>query len=117
MTKKDNSIFLRHILESIEAIGDFSKGLTFEELCKNRLKRSAIVRELEIVGEATKNIDDQLKIKYKEIAWREIAGTRDMIVHKYFGVNLEIIWDIIKKDLPKLKKQISRILDSDSKSQ
>lgn len=109
MNIKSDSIFLEHILESIGAIEEFSQNVILEELYKNRLKKSAIVRELEIIGEASKNISNKLKEKYNEILWREITGTRDMIIHKYFGVDLEIIWYIIKKDLPKLKKQIIKV--------
>jgi uncharacterized protein with HEPN domain len=109
MKERDDMVFLEHILESIEAIKDFSTGLTLELLHKNRLKRSAIVRELEIIGEASKNISANLKKKYKEIPWRQIAGTRDLIAHRYFGVNLEIVWDIVKEDILKLEKQLLKI--------
>ncbi|MFC1682100.1 DUF86 domain-containing protein [Nanoarchaeota archaeon] len=107
---KDDLIFIKHILESINAIEEFSKDIDKKELKSNRLKQSAIVREIEIIGEATKNISDSLKDKYPEIPWREISGTRDKIIHNYFGVDLNIIWDIIKLNLPVLKKQLSNIL-------
>ena len=97
MKEKEDSIFIEHILESIDAIENFSKGSTLGLLHKNRLKRSAIVRELEIIGEASKNISSNLKKKHRDIPWKQIAGTRDLIAHRYFGVNLEIVWDIIKK--------------------
>ena len=80
-----------------------------EELNSNRLKQSAIVREIEIIGEAIKNISEETRNKHKEVAWKEIAGTRDKMIHHYFGVDLEIIWEIIKKDIPILKKQMLEI--------
>jgi len=103
MKEQEDYVFLEHILESIEAIENFSKNLTLEILHRNRLKRSAIVRELEIVGEASKNISQKLKENHKEIPWKKIIGTRDLIV------DLEIVFDIVKKELPKLKKQIEKI--------
>ena len=109
MNKKDDLVFIKHILESIEAIGEFSKGLSREELASSRLKQSAIVREIEIIGEAIKNVSTKLKNKNKDIEWKAIAGTRDKMIHHYFGVDLDIIFSIVKKEIPILKKQILRI--------
>ena len=109
MIKKDDSVFIQHILESIEAIEEFSKDLSLEELHKNRLKKSAIIREIEIIGEASKNISNDFTKKHPEIPWKNIIGTRDIMVHQYFGVNIEVVWKIITQDLPKLKKQILKI--------
>ena len=75
----------------------------------DRLKQSAIVREIEIIGEAVKNISENLKDKHREIEWKEIAGTRDKMIHHYFGVDLNIVWDIVKINLPDLKKKILKI--------
>ena len=108
MTIKNDSVFIEHILDSINAIENFSMNLNREELTSNRLKQSAIIREIEIIGEASKNISNSLKEKYKKIEWKKIAGTRDRIIHRYFNVNLDIVWDIINKDLLELKKQIEQ---------
>ena len=109
MSKKGDLIFIEHILESINAIEDFSKGLTKEKLISSRLKQSAIVREIEIIGEAVKNISKSLKEKHKEITWKEIAGTRDKMINHYFRVDLDIILGIIKHDIALLKNQILKI--------
>ena len=109
MTSKDDSAFIEHILESICAIETFSRDLSKEELISNRLKQSAIVREIEIIGEAVKNISENLKEKYLEVRWKDIVGTRDKMIHHYFGVDLDIVWEIIKRDLPILKKQMERV--------
>jgi uncharacterized protein with HEPN domain len=106
---KEDLIFIEHILDSINAIESFSRNLKKEELSSNRLKQSAIVREIEVIGEAVKNISENLKTKHKEVGWREIAGTRDKMIHHYFGVDLDIIWGIIDNDIPNLKEKISRI--------
>jgi len=106
---KEDLVFVEHILDSINAVESFSKDLKKEELSSNRLKQSAIVREIEIIGEAVKNISENLKNKYKDVGWKEIAGTRDKMIHHYFGVDLNIIWEIISKDFPKLKEKILKI--------
>ena len=106
---KDDLPFIEHILDSISAIEKFSKNLKKEKLMSNRLKQSAIVREIEIIGEAVKNISKNLKNKHREVEWKEIVGTRDKMIHHYFGVDLNIIWDIIKINLPDLKNKILKI--------
>ncbi len=109
MTEKDSKIFIEHILESIEAIEEFSKNINEKELHLNRLKRSAIVKEIEIIGEASKNISNKIKEKYPKIPWKEISGTRDIMAHRYFGIDITVVLKIIKNDIPKLKKQILEI--------
>ena len=106
---KDDLAFIEHILDSINAIEEFSKDMNKEKLMSNRLKQSAIVREIEIIGEAVKNISESLKDKHPEIEWREIVGTRDKMIHHYFGVDLNIIWNIVKINLPDLKDKTLKI--------
>lgn len=112
--KKDPKIFIKHILESISRIESFSRGLAKEDFLKDELKQSAIIRQLEVIGEATKNIPDSFRIKYLDIEWKKIAGTRDKLSHDYFGVDLNTVWDVIKEDLPTLKKEIEKILKDNS---
>lgn len=109
--KKDPLIFIRHILENIEDIEEFSEGLTKDALKDNKLKQKAIVRSLEVIGEAVKNIPAFFKNKYPAIEWTTISGLRDKLIHHYFGVDLGIVWEVVKEDLPKLKREIQRILD------
>lgn len=109
MSKKEDLVFIEHILESIKAIEDFSRALSKDEFFKSRLKQSAIIREIEIIGEAVKNISRTLKSRHKEVEWENIAATRDKMIHHYFGVDLNIVWNIVKKDIPGLKKNITRI--------
>ena len=106
---KEDSIFIEHILDSINAIEEFSKNLDKVGLMSDRLRQSAIVREIEIIGEAVKNISESLKNKHQEIEWKEITGTRDKMIHHYFGLDLNIIWNIIKENIPILEKQIKKI--------
>ncbi len=107
--KRDINLFIDDILENIIDIESFSKGLTKDKFMKDKLKQNAIVRSLEIIGEAAKNIPDYFRYKYPNLPWRKIAGFRDVLVHAYFGVNIERIWEIIKKDLSDLKDNIVKI--------
>jgi len=109
MTDKNDLAFIEHILDSINAIEEFSKNLDKKELISNRLNQSAIVREIEIIGEAVKNISNSTKNKHCEVEWKEIVGTRDKMIHHYFGVDLDIVWNIIKINLPDLKNKILKI--------
>lgn len=106
--EKDDSVFLKHILDSINAIEDFSEGISKSKLETSRLIQSAVVREIQVIGEAVKNISNSFKEKHLEIPWRDIIGTRDKMIHHYFGVDLDILWNIIKVDLPFLKKQLEK---------
>ena len=108
--KKDPVIFIKHILESIKNIESFSLGLSKSEFEENRMKQSAIIRELEIIGEAAKNLPVEFTAKHPHVEWNRIAGTRDKLAHHYFGVDLNVIWDIIKYDLPELKTKVQKIL-------
>ena len=113
--KKDPIIFAKHILESIKSIENFSKGLSKTDFLKDELKQNAIIRKLEVIGEATKNIPSSFRNKYPLIEWSKIAGLRDKLIHHYFGINLERVWTIIRRDLPDLKKKINAILEEESK--
>lgn len=107
---KDPKIFLKHILEAVEIIESHLKGIDFEKFKKDIKSQDAVVRRIEIIGEATKNIPESIKNNYPELVWKDIAGMRDILIHRYYGVDLEITWEVIQKDLPKLKKGIEKIL-------
>lgn len=107
---KDASVFLQHILESIAFIEEYSQGISEAKFLDNRQIQDAVVRRLEICGEAIKNIPKSFREKYPKIPWKEIAGMRDILIHEYFGVDFELTWKIVQKELPKLKIEISRIL-------
>ena len=107
--KRDIGLFIEDIFKSIKNIEEFSKNLNKEKFSRNNLRQSAIIRQLEIIGEAVKNIPNSFRGKYPKIAWKDIAGFRDILSHAYFGVNLERVWNIIENDLPKLKEEINKI--------
>ena len=111
--KRDVGLFIEDVKESVKNIEDFSKGLTKDKFSKDNLRQSAIIRQLEIIGEAVKNIPDSFKEKFPKIPWKEIAGFRDVLSHAYFGVNINRVWNIVKIDLPKLKEEINKIKIND----
>lgn len=108
---KKSIFFLKHIIESINKIESFTKGISKSNFKKDELRQSAVMREIEIIGEAVKNLPIDFTVKYPHIEWSKIAGTRDKIIHNYFGVDNDIIWNIIKEDIPTLKKEISIIIN------
>ncbi len=87
----------------------YLNGLSYEQLSNDSKTQDAIIRNIEIIGEATKHLSDAVKLRYNHIPWKEIAGTRDRLIHGYFGVNLDIIWEIATIDLPKLKSDFEEI--------
>jgi uncharacterized protein with HEPN domain len=107
--KKDPGIFIGHILDSIEIIEGYSEGMTEVDLMKLVDLQDKIIRRIEIIGEAVKNLPDDLKKAHHEIPWRDIAGMRDIVVHQYFGVDLEFVWHVVTKDIPELKPKLLKI--------
>ncbi|MEK6952845.1 MAG: DUF86 domain-containing protein [Nanoarchaeota archaeon] len=110
MTKHEAIPYVEHIRDAIAYIESFTKNLTKEKFLSDRLRQNAVIRELEIIGEATKNTPENFRKKYPNVEWKEMARTRDKIIHGYSEVDLEIVWNIIKKDIPDLKKKIKSIL-------
>ncbi len=103
-------LYLSHIIDSCKNILEFTKDINFETFTNKRLIQSAVIRELEIIGEATKNLSDDIKIHSKEIPWKKLAGMRDKLIHGYFTVDLKEVWNTISKDIAILKKGIEKIL-------
>ena len=97
--KKDPIIFIEHIIDSIKNIEQFMKNVKKEDFFKNKEKQSAVVRQIEIIGEAVKNLPEDFRNKHKDVPWKDIAGMRDKLMHHYFGVNLEIVWKTTKEDI------------------
>jgi len=108
--QRNYRVYFEDILDAILNIEQYTKNQNFEEFKKNKLVKDAVIRNLEIIGEAVKNIPERIKEKHPKIEWREIAGLRDILIHRYFEVNIKILWDIIKNKLPDLKDKISLIL-------
>ncbi|NHW89129.1 MAG: DUF86 domain-containing protein [Archaeoglobales archaeon] len=109
--RKDPKILLGHIIESIEIIEKYLEGTSFEDFLLSSEKQDAVIRRLEIIGEAVKLLPPDIKNKHPEVPWRKIAGMRDVLIHAYFSVDLELTWRTVKEDLPELKRKILEIMD------
>ncbi len=110
MSKRDSKIVLEDIQESIEKIETYTLNFDFDSFVQNGMVIDAVVRNLEIIGEAANQIPDEIKVKFQNIPWRKIIGLRNRIIHEYFGVDISIIWYIIKNELPTLKTSIEKII-------
>jgi len=108
---KDVNTFLSHILENITFIEEYIEDKNEEEFMGNRQLQDAIIRRIEIVGEAVKNLPSDFTNRHSNVKWNAIARMRDKLIHKYFGVDLKLTFDVVKNDLPELKKQINSILN------
>ena len=106
---KEEKMFIEHILENIKDIEEFSKEMNLEKFLKDTLRRKAIIRSLEIIGEAVKNLPIEFLNKYPHVEWKNLAGLRDKLIHHYFGLKLDIVWEAVKKDIPELKQSIIKI--------
>lgn len=108
--ERDFLDYLADILDAMEKVGRFTQGITFEEFSADDRTNFAVVRALEIIGEATKNIPTQIREKYPEVPWKHMAATRDKIIHEYIGVDLAIVWKTVKEEVPAVRPVIEKVL-------
>jgi uncharacterized protein with HEPN domain len=104
--------YLRHILVEADYIIEQSGGLTFEQFMVDDTLKRAFVRSLEIIGEATKKVPAEFRAKHPAVEWRAMAGMRDRLIHDYFGVDYELVWDVVQKRIPELRRQVLLILEA-----
>jgi len=109
MSKRKDAELLEDIKEAIKRIEIYTQKIEYKEFLKDTKTQDAVVRNLEIIGEAVKNISKELKKKFFQIPWKELAGLRDRLIHKYFGVNYEVVWTIIRDELPEISLKIDKI--------
>lgn len=112
MSKREPKLYLEDIKNSIKKIEKYTSNLSFNEFKKDTLKIDAVVRNLTIIGEAAKNIPEEIKSKNPDIAWNGAISMRNKVTHEYFGIDEDILWKTIKEDLPSFKKQISELARS-----
>jgi uncharacterized protein with HEPN domain len=112
MSKRKPDVYLHDILESIDHIQRFLDGVSEDEFYVNIEKQDAVLRRLEIIGEAVKHLSDEIRENHPDVPWRQIAGMRDIIIHEYFGITLEMIWIVATVDLVELKEKVKTIIKS-----
>ncbi|MEI6881612.1 MAG: DUF86 domain-containing protein [Bacteroidetes bacterium] len=110
--KLGDSIRLQHILEAIHEIETYLVSSDFTEFMNNSMMRFACIKQMEIIGEASNHISEDIKSKFTDIEWAQIIGMRNIFVHEYFGIDTNLVWEIIKNDIPDLKEKISVVVSS-----
>ena len=111
MSNHKDAVFIQHILQSIQLIKDYIAEISEAEFQSSPQLQDSVIRRLEIIGEAANNISTTLQASCPEIPWHKIIGMRNILIHQYFGVDLEVTWWTAQKDLPDLKQKLSYILD------
>lgn len=113
---RDSRVYLDDVLEGAERVRTYTAGLSLASFREDPRTVDAVVRNLEIIGEAVKNLPDDVRARHPEVAWKRIAGLRDLLIHQYFGIDYEIIWDVVTTKLPVLEDQVRRILAAEAPS-
>jgi len=112
MSKRSPELFIQDMLEAIEKIEKYTESIEdLDEFKRNNMVADAVLRNLEIIGEAARNIPEEIRTKYNEIPWNRVVGLRNIVIHGYFVVDLDVIWVIIKEQLPELKDVLFRMLE------
>lgn len=107
---RDYRLYLRDIFAAMIAIQEFIEGMDFETFIEDDKTASAVIRKLEIIGEATKNVPEEIRQNYPQVPWRQMAGMRDRLIHSYFGVDYSLVWETVKSQIPLLQPVIVQIL-------
>jgi uncharacterized protein with HEPN domain len=111
MKSREYGDYIQDILDSIDAIEEFVRESQFKNFSKDKKTIYAVVRGIEIIGEATKHIPASIRNKYPEIPWKDMSGMRDKVIHEYFGVDLKVVWNAAKQELPPIKPLIKKVLE------
>ncbi len=110
MKDRDPSLYLTHVLESIELARAYVEGVDFRRFSESQQLQDAVIRRIEIIGEAVKNLPAEMRDAAPGVPWRRIAGMRDKVVHDYMGVDIELVWTVVHRDLPKLAQEVRGLL-------
>lgn len=115
--RRTQLLYLYDIAEAAENIRSYTQNMTFEEFSNDQMRIDAVIRNFEIIGEAVKNLNNELKLRFSAINWRAVAGFRDILIHGYFGVDREILWNIITEKIPQLQTEIPKIIRFEERSE
>ncbi len=115
--QREELVFLEDILECIDKIAEYVKGISETDFERNIEKQDAVIRRIEIIGEAVKRISTETRNQHPLIPWREMAGMRDIVIHEYFGITIGLVWRVATSDIPNLKEKIKVVADEKSAQQ
>ena len=110
MKHRDFTDYINDILSSIEEVSEFTSGMSPDEFMKDKKTVNAVIRSLEVLGEAARKVPDDLRIKAPHVPWKKMTGMRNKLIHEYFGVDLDIVWTVIKEELPPLSSPLKKLL-------
>ncbi|MEA1993647.1 MAG: DUF86 domain-containing protein [Euryarchaeota archaeon] len=113
--KKDDSVYLRHILDAITKIEEYTQGIKYKEFMEDNLIQDGVIRQIEIIGEATKRLSKEIRKRHPEIPWRDMTGMRDKLIHNYLGVDIDAVWDTVERDIPSLKTELRNLIKKEEK--
>lgn len=118
MGKKDDIVYLKHIFDAMLTIEEYLQGVDYDAFMgkSKKMLHDGVVRQIEIIGEATKNLSEIIRKKHPDVPWKDMAGMRDKLIHHYFGVDLDSVWGTAENDIPALKNKIERIISAEEKS-
>jgi uncharacterized protein with HEPN domain len=105
------SLFIKDILQNMNDAMDFIEGISYDQFVADKKTLNAVLRSIEVIGEATKNIPDEVRAKYPQVPWKEMAGMRDKVIHSYFGVDRETVWLVVKDRIPAIRSMIQQVLE------
>lgn len=109
--KKNNLVYLKHILDAISRIEGYTRGMKRDDFMVNPLVQDGAIRQLEVIGEATKRLSKEVTERCPNVPWKDVAGMRDKLIHGYFGVDLDAVWNTVNRDLPRLKRDMRNIVE------
>lgn len=107
---RDYKVYLEDILEAIGKIRTYTAGMSADSFAADNKTLDAVLRNLEVIGEAVKSMPDEIRSQHQQVEWKKIAGLRDILIHQYFGIDVEIVWDVVHNKLPELERQIRDVV-------